>query len=114
MVRPYSLREKHSLGIQDKAPIELPIKGPEGSRYPLRGRYAHQPSGKKQAPCFREYVVELMREYAQFDPARGHYMERASAVASGALPEDHDVPFYAACLNGCIEVVPLGYSKCQL
>ena len=81
--------------------------------YRLGENRSEEQAEEKQAKCFREYVVELMREYAQFDPARGHYMERASAIASGALPEDHDVPFYAACLNGCIEVVPLGYSGFQ-
>ena len=81
--------------------------------YRLGENRSEEQAEEKQAKCFREYVVELMREYAQFDPARGHYMERASAIASGALPEDHDVPFYAACLNGCIEVAPLGYSELQ-
>ena len=81
--------------------------------YRLGENRSEEQAEEKQAVCFRDYVVELMREYAQFDPARGHDMERASAIASGALPEDHDVPFYAACLNGCIEVVPLGCSQVQ-
>ena len=68
---------------------------------------------EQQAHCFRSQVVQLMREYAQFDQARGHYNQRAAAIAAGAMPEDDDVPFYAACLNGCIEVVPLGFADLQ-
>ena len=48
--------------------------------YRLGENRSEEQAEEKQAKCFREYVVELMREYAQFDPARGHYMERSSAL----------------------------------
>ena len=41
--------------------------------YRLGENRSEEQAEEKQATCFREYVVELMREYAQFDPARGHY-----------------------------------------
>ena len=37
---------------------------------------------------FRADVVQLMREYAQFDPARTYYRERASRMVAGAQPEE--------------------------
>ena len=63
--------------------------------------------------AFRQHVVDLMLEYAQFDEERRFYCDRAVAIANGSLPEDKDIPFYAACLNGCIEVIPLGYADYQ-
>ena len=81
--------------------------------YRIRGSRALQQAEEVQAGSFLAHVLQLMREYAQFDPTRGHYHERASKIAAGALPEDYDLPFYAACLNGCIECVPLGYSDFQ-
>ena len=65
------------------------------------------------AKAFRQHVVDLMLEYAQFDQERRFYHNRAVAIANGSLPEDIDIPFYAACLNGCIEVIPLGYADYQ-
>ena len=63
--------------------------------------------------AFRQHVVDLMLEYAQFDQERRFYHNRAVAIANGSLPEDKEIPFYAACLNGCIEVIPLGYADYQ-
>ena len=54
-----------------------------------------------------------MLEYARFDEERRFYCDKAVAIANGSLPEDKDIPFYAACLNGCIEVIPLGYADYQ-
>ena len=54
-----------------------------------------------------------MFEYGEFDEERRFYCDRAVAIANGYLPEDKDIPFYAACLNGCIEVIPLGYADYQ-
>ena len=68
---------------------------------------------ERQAGCFRAQVVQLMREYAVFDQARAHYNQRALAIEAGGMPEDIDIPFYAACLNGCIQVEPLGYADWQ-
>ena len=65
------------------------------------------------AKAFRQHVVDLMLEYAQFDQERRFYHNRAVAIANGSLPEDKEIPFYAACLNGCIEVIPLGYADYQ-
>ncbi len=65
------------------------------------------------AKAFRQRVVDLMLEYAQFDSEHHYYCDRAMAIANGSLPEDKDIPFYAACLNGCIEVIPLGYADYQ-
>ena len=65
------------------------------------------------AKAFRQHVVNLMLEYGQFDEERRFYCNRAMAIANGSLPEDKDLPFYAACLNGCIEVIPLGYADYQ-
>ena len=81
--------------------------------YRIRGDRSEQLAEEQQAHRFRSQVLELMREYAQFDQAREHYNQRANAIAEGAMPEDDDVPFYAACLNGCIEVVPLGFADLQ-
>ena len=81
--------------------------------YRIGENRSEEQAEEHQAHCFRAHVVQLMREYAQFDQTREHYHQRASAIASGTLPEDYDVPFYAACLNGCIEVVPLGCSDLQ-
>ena len=78
-----------------------------------QGTRSQQEAEEQQAKRFLASVVHLMHEYAQFDPARSHYHERASRIAAGALPEDYDLPFYAACLNGCIEVVLLGYAAYQ-
>ena len=79
----------------------------------IAGKCSQQKAEEHQARCFLAHVLQLMHEYAQSDPARTHYHERASKIAAGAFPEDYDVPFYAACLNGCIECVPLGYSDSQ-
>ena len=81
--------------------------------YRIGGKRSQQQTEDEQARCFLAHVLELMREYAEFDPARGYYRERASKIAAGAMPEDYDLPFYAACLNGCIECVPLGFSDCR-
>ena len=81
--------------------------------YRIRGSRSQQRAEEHNAHCFLAHVVELMREYAQFDTVRSHYSERASRISNGAMPEDFDMPFYAACLNGCIECVPLGYSDSQ-
>jgi len=81
--------------------------------YRIGENRSEEQAEEHQAKCFRAHVVQLMREYAQFDQARGRYHQRASAIASGAMPEDYDVPLYAACLNECIEVVPLGFSDLQ-
>lgn len=85
--------------------------GEKGNR--IRGNRALQQAEEVQAGHFLAHVLQLMRDYAQFDRTRGHYHERASKIAAGAFPEDYDLPFYAACLNGCIECVPLGYSGFQ-
>ena len=42
---------------------------------------------EQQAQSFREAVVQLMREYAQFDLAREFYLQRATAIAAGVLPD---------------------------
>ena len=68
---------------------------------------------EQQAKCLRAHVVQLMQEYARFDLMRQNYQERATQIALGTFPEDYDLPFYAACLNGCIEFVPLGYEDHQ-
>ena len=52
-------------------------------------------------------LIFLVKEERRF------YCDRAVAIANGSLPEDKDIPFYAACLNGCIEVIPLGYADYQ-
>ena len=66
-----------------------------------------------QARLFRDEVARLMREYTDFDHDRICDRDRAASLAQGRLPELEDLPFYAACLNGCIEVVPLGYADYQ-
>ena len=66
-----------------------------------------------QATRFRDEVVRLMQQYADFDSDRTCYRDRAASLARGRLPELEDLPFYAACLNGCIEVVSLRYADYQ-
>ena len=85
--------------------------GEEGFRN--SGRQAEQIVEEQLAKAFRQHVVDLILEYAQFDEERRFYCDRAVAIANGSLPEDQDIPFYAACLNGCIEVIPLGYADYQ-
>ena len=85
--------------------------GEQGFRYP--GDRTQEILEEQLAKAFRQHVVDLMLEYAQFDEERRFYCDRAVAIANGSLPEDKDIPFYAACLNGCIEVIPLGYADYQ-
>ena len=82
--------------------------GEQGFRYP--GDRTEEILEEQLAKAFRQHVVDLMLEYARFDEERRFYCDRAVAIANGSLPEDKDIPFYAACLNGCIEVIPLGYA----
>ena len=85
--------------------------GEQGFRYP--GDRTEEILEEQLAKAFRQHVVDLMLEYAHFDEERRFYCDRAVAIANGSLPEDKDIPFYAACLNGCIEVIPLGYADYQ-
>ena len=85
--------------------------GEQGFRYP--GDRTEEILEEQLAKAFRQHVVDLMLEYARFDEERRFYCDRAVAIANGSLPEDKDIPFYAACLNGCIEVIPLGYADYQ-
>ena len=85
--------------------------GEQGFRHP--GDRAKEILEEQLAKAFRQHVVDLMLEYAQFDEERRFYCDRAVAIANGSLPEDKEIPFYAACLNGCIEVIPLGYADYQ-
>ena len=66
-----------------------------------------------QARGLLAQVLQLMHDYAEYDSSHHHYAERASRIAAGALPEDYGLQFYAACLNGCIECVPLGFADSQ-
>ena len=77
------------------------------------GEIRFEKAEERQILCFCAQVVQLMREYALFDQARGHYNERALAIEAGGMPEDIDIPFYAVCLNGSIKVEPLGYASVQ-
>ena len=81
--------------------------------YRIGEKRSEEHAEEHQVQCFRAHVVKLMREFAQFDKSREHHNQRASAIAAGDMPEDHDVPFYAACLNRCIEVVHLGFAGVQ-
>ena len=74
--------------------------------YRRRQLRSEEQAEERQARCFRAQVVQLMREYAVFDQARAHYNQRALAIETGGMPEAIDIPFYAACLNGCIQVEP--------
>ena len=85
--------------------------GETGDR--LREIRSEEQAEERQARCFRAQVVKLMREYALFGQARGHYNERALAIEAGGMPEDIDKPFHAVCLNGSIKVEPLGYASVQ-
>ena len=85
--------------------------GEQGFRYP--GDRTEEILDEQLAKAFRQHVVDLVLEYARFDEERRFYCDRAVAIANGSLPEDKDIPFYAACLNGCIEVIPLGYADYQ-
>ena len=101
----------HACGAAFDAKHWLASHGEDGWRN--QGTRSQQETEEQQAKRFLANVLHLMHEYAQFDPARSYYHERASRIAAGALPEDYDLPFYAACLNGCIEVVLLGYAAYQ-
>ena len=54
--------------------------------YRLGENRCEERAEEQRAQSFRQAVVELMREYAQFDASREFYLERATAIASGALP----------------------------
>ena len=76
----------------------------------------------RYAVAAREYSGDANAATLSSDahPARGRtlqgepdYAMRAEALANGELPELTDIPFYAYCLGGCIEVLPLGYAAHQ-
>ena len=52
-----------------------------------QGTRSQQEAEEQQVKRFLASVLQLMHEYAQFDPARRHYDERACRIAAGALPE---------------------------
>ena len=108
---PDSLCLSHACIAASDARRWLEEHGEEGFRN--SGGQAEQIVEEQLAKAFRQHVVNLMSEYGQFDEERGFYCARAVAIESGSLPEDTDIPFYAACLNGCIEVIPLGYADYQ-